>query len=205
MMGIRRAVLMATDPDLPPGYRRVDYIRSESSAFIQTDYVPVRYDEIESEFTIDTNSLRCLFSAGMGTYQLVFLTQSGSNSYTYLRYFDSSAPSYKFSLQEGAWNSLRLSGNGVLTINGVSNSYTYKSAIDGTNGNMYVFIRSNKQSAFIGKLRKFKITNSGTLKLNLIPCIRGSDGKAGVYDTVSKTFYGSASAYDEFIPSTADS
>lgn len=204
LMALRRRILLAADPDLPPGYKRVDYIRAKSSAYINTTYVPVRYDEIETEFAIKANytGLRSLFSAGTGTYQLVLLTQNGSNP-TYLRYFSNEAPADKFDLQNDTWYNLTLSSGGKLTLNGKSVTYTYLSEIDGANNNLYIFRRRNNASTFLGKLRQFRITNNGTLKVNLIPCIRASDGKAGAYDTVARKFYGSADT-EEFTPSTLD-
>ena len=199
-----RRRIMAVDPVLPPQYQRVEYIKATSYAYIKTNYVPTRYDEFESEFLITNRDYYdCLFSAGRDTYQLVLLLKSGSN-YSYLRYFNTIAPDRYFNIQENTWNKLILSANGTLTINNTILSYTYASEIDGNYNNMFILRRRNEDSLFIGKLKSFKITNNGTTKMNLIPCIRLSDMKAGAYDTVSKEFFGSASQAEEFIPSTLD-
>lgn len=192
MMSIRRKILMTQDNDLPPKYKRLAYIVNPGYARILTNYSPVQYDEFNVEFSVDTTrSSQCLFSAGTDTYQLVFLLTAGSN-YSYLRYFASSSPAYNFNLPTEEWLTLSLSGGGVLSVNDKTNTYSYGSAIDGTNA-LHICRRANGSNMFIGKLKSFRVTNDGTLKLNLIPCTRVSNGIVGMYDTVSKTFYSSAS------------
>ena len=44
---------------------------------------------------------------------------------------------------------------------------------------------------WVGSIKSAKIWQSGTLKRDMIPCIRVSDGMPGMYDFVSHSFYGS--------------
>lgn len=45
-----------------------------------------------------------------------------------------------------------------------------------------------------------KIWKNGTLIQNLIPCVRKSDSKPGMYDTVTKTFYTNAGTGEFIVP-----
>lgn len=205
----KKRIMMATDPDLPPWYQRVEYIKATSSAFIATNYVPTHYDAFEIEYMLDANSgNKCLFSAGAGTYQLIMLSYvdgSASKYAFYYRFFSSgNAVNFHLNAAPGTWYKMTISADGVASSNGESITKAYEHELDGDNTTLYIFRRRNSSSQFVGKLKSFKIINNGTLKLNLIPCIQLSNGHAGVYDTVSKTFYGSGSPNEDFTPSTLD-
>lgn len=200
LMDLRR--MMLTDPMVPPAYKRVEYIRSAGSAYIITDYIPVQNDEIGVTYQVDNAAIRagtsCLFSAGNGTYQLISLAYY-STSYAcpgqYCKYFasGSAAPIISGELDD-VWYTLSVDSAGAFRVNGEVARKPYEHELDGTAVTLWIFKRRNNASPYTGKLKSFKITNSGTTKLNLIPCVRRSDGVAGAYDTVSKTFYTSASS-----------
>lgn len=187
--------------ELPPGYKKVEYIQSTNNAFISTNYIPTRYDEFDIEFMIDATPAAyfALFSSGIGTYQLIYLLTSGTKN-SYFRYFSSNASASKIDLSLGVWYRLTLSRDGVVSVNGKSQSYTYQNEIDGNYGTMYILRRRDDTNRSVGKIKSFKVTNNGVLKLNLVPCVRLSDNVAGAYDTVTKTFYSSASSNEEFTP-----
>lgn len=209
-MGIiqrKKALLMDYNPLLPPGYKRVEYIRAITDAYIDTGYVPTQYDSFEVEYMVDVNSgNKCLLSAGTSTYQLIILTYVDLSGYVayYYRFFSSgSALTFVPRTTTNVWYKMTISEDGVLSVNGNSIQKAYGSELNGDYNSLYIFRRRNGNNPFIGKLKSFKITNKGTMKLNLIPCIHLSDSKAGVYDTVSKIFYSSAGT-EEFTPSTLD-
>lgn len=190
--------------ELPSIYTRVDYIKATSDAYIETSYVPTRYDAFDAEFTFDgsNGTYGCLFSAGTGTYQMLFLMRQGATT-SYLRYFSNNSTALSLAFSTNTWYTMSLSSSGTLKINGKTNTLSYLAELDGNDKTMILFKRKNNTSNLYGKLKYFRITNNGTVKMNLIPCIRNNDGKAGVYDTVSKTFM-SSSGNEEFTPSTSD-
>ena len=55
---------------------------------------------------------------------------------------------------------------------------------------------------YIGKVYTIKVTKGNILLADYIPCIRISDSKPGMYDTVSKTFYTNAGTGEFLIPTS---
>ena len=192
-----RALMAAAGGVLPPAYRRVDYIKSTNNAYIQTDYTPIIGDELSADFMAESNAnMICLFSAGTGSSQLIALAnkQNTSSIKFYCKYFSTgSADSLNADNHINEWKRMTVSSDGTFTCNGISLRVTPTQALDGTATTLRIFMRRDGSNPFIGRLKSFKVTNNGMVKINLIPCIRLSDSVAGAYDTVSKTFYSSAS------------
>ena len=201
VMEERFRALAACDPVLPAAYRRAHYIQSTTSAYISTDYVPQRYDEFAVDFMLvgTPSSMQCLLSAGTGSYQLIFLEYGSSGSSYYCRYFSSgNAATFDAGTSKGNRYQMTISSGGVFALNGQTITKASDGTLDGNNTNLWIFRRRNDTYPFIGKLYGFTVTNKGTKTLELIPCVRVSDSVAGVYDTVSRTFYSSANS-DSFI------
>ena len=181
-------------------YKRVEYIESDGNAYIETNYNPVRYDEISIKHTTGyAGHYQSLFSAGTGTYQLIALTYGIKEESYYCKYF-ASGGAKNLSCAEltdnKTWHTMTVSSNGTFKSSAKPNvtvTSPYEQDIDSSNKHLFIFKRAENSSPFIGKLANFVIKNNGILKLNLIPCIRKIDNIPGVYDTVSNTFYSSAS------------
>ena len=193
MMEIRRKIL-SNPPLVAPGYMKVEYIQSTNWQRIETNYIPTKDDEFECTYQFDklTGRMQCLFSAGKGTYQLIALANTGNSlgAYYYAKYFASGGAKYLYSYNsEGVWYTMRVASSGVFSDNGVTVTSPYEHELDGNDTTLFVFRRRDLNDNFIGKLKSFIITNSDTLKMNLVPCVRIADNVAGVYDTVSKIFY----------------
>jgi len=197
---MRRRLIAASNPyGLPPGYRHVEHITTSGSAYIATAYVPTVGDEFAVDFVTNDSlsSTRCLFSAGTGTRQLVALAgQYDGRKLFYCRCFSQSAATLYCTLDSGTKYRLTANANGVYTCDGASATNAPIGELDGTSTNLWIFKRRNASSPWIGKLYSFTVQHGGITKLNLVPCVRISDSKAGAYDTVSKTFYPSASDTD---------
>ena len=98
-------------------------------------------------------------------------------------------------------------GNNSIKIDGITKAQT--TMIDygaGSTLNYYLFAYNLNNSPHYGtptgtisiKIKIFSIYEGDTLVRNFIPCYRKSDGVAGMYDTVSKTFFTNAGT-GEFI------
>lgn len=203
MMEIRRKI-MSNPPLVAPGYMKVEYIQNTDWAKIDTGYVPVQGDEFEIEFMQDQEKTgyQGLFSAGTGTYQIIALAYISSKKINYYaKYFASGGAKTLASQHEhNIWYTMRVTADGTFSCNGASVISPYEHILDGNKTTLYIFRRRDDNSSFAGKLKLFKITNNGTLKMNLIPCVRMTDNVAGVYDTVSKVFLTSQSSDYHFIP-----
>ena len=59
---------------LPTQYKKVEYIESTGTQYIDTNYIPVNGDDIEiKNITTNRSTNNSIFSAGTGTYQLILL------------------------------------------------------------------------------------------------------------------------------------
>lgn len=187
---------------LPQMYLHVEYIENPSTALIIADYEPVRYDEVSARFSVTGQSdYGALFYCGTESYQFGTLLEPSRSGF-WCKYFASGgAPYLDFDepLSTNTWYDFSVSSIGVFSCDGKNATSTYQAQIDGTDKRLWVLRRANGNSPFVGKLASFVVKNNGINKLNLVPCVRLSDDKAGMYDTVSQTFYTSASAYSQFV------
>ena len=79
--------------------------------------------------------------------------------------------------------------NGAVQIDGVNIPTT-------TTGSSFASsaVISILHNGFVGRIYGSYAKQNGVLKYNMIPVRRNSDSKCGMYDTVSKTFFGSATS-----------
>lgn len=200
LMELRHRMMMYSTPStypLPDGYEQLPYITANGNQAIRTiTYVPTQYDE----FHIRLNSANgTILSAGNGTYQLVLIGGFTSTGW-YYKYFSSGAVEAQTNYTIGDWYDIDIDSNGVLYSNGKSFTSTYEAPLDGTATNLFLFERRNWAQQYNGSVSEFWIKNNGEYKMYMIPCIRTSDQKVGMYDTIGKTFH--TSSRGDFIAGT---
>lgn len=178
---------------LPSAYEKIPYITADGNQVIRSGYIPVRYDEFHIRFNGVSGTL---LSAGTGTYPLVLIS-GFSNTGWYYKNMNSDTVSVTAQYAANTWYDVDIDSDGTLRTNGESYACAYQAELDGTATDMYLFERRNWTSRYTGSVSEFWIKNNGEYKMYLIPCIRKSDQKVGMYDTVSKTFY--TSARNDFI------
>lgn len=208
MIERKKRLMMAQGSQLPSEYRKVEYLEATGTQYFNTGYAVKRYDAIEIRYTRDNTqgvAMRCLFSAGSGTYQLIALSTNELTCNYYVKYFASGSAKLLYAQQghdNGVWYTVTVDSNGsfVSSNNGFDVVSEYEHDIDGTN-TLYIFKRYDNTNYWTGKISYFKIENNGTIVMELIPCVRKSDDKPGMFDTVSKTFYTNAGT-GEFITPT---
>ena len=194
MIELRRQIIAGgRRSELPAGYTKLPYITADGNQSLRTSYVPVQNDEFHCRFTIGSgaSSTHGLFSAGTGTYQLLLLT-GFSNTGFYYKFFSSATGEVKPNLAKNTWYDADINSSGTLSLNGGTWTRAYTNAIDGANNTLWLFQRRDGSGKWFGNISEFWITNNSVDKIRLIPCLQKSDNKAGMYDTVSKTFYGSS-------------
>ena len=198
MMELRRQIIAGgRRSELPAGYTKLPYITADGNQSLRLNYTPVQNDEFHCKFTANSAGSRALISAGTGTYQLVLLSRSNCEGFYYKYFSSGGALSLMAGYTNGAWYDVDIDKNGVCTSNGVSITTPYGGALDGANTSLWLFQRRDGSGKYIGSMSEFWIMNGGEYKVKLIPCLRKSDSKAGMYDTVSKQFY--ASSLNDFI------
>lgn len=186
---VKDGKLVWADPNL--------YLEGTGTQYIQTNYTPVQYDAIETEFKTGT-ALSAVYSAGTDNYQLVVLPSFGENT-VYAKYFRTGgAISFSGSYSSSNWYKIKMDGNGTTTIGDVSKSDEYQSALDGSNTTLRLFRRRNGSNRFSGAMKSFKITNNGVPKLYLVPVPTGLQignftvPSNGMFDIVNQQFYANA-------------
>ena len=179
-------------------YRLVEYLEGTGTQYIDTGIIPANTDTVASgfQFTNITISDNTLFYIDNG--------QAGSNAYGFSIANTSTSGQYVYVCGWGN-NYARVSGvdtakhtmslcNGVFT---VDNNTISTSSSSSTSPNVTRSIKLfgwNRNSTVIikGLVRVFSFTmksSSNTTLINLVPCVRKSDSKPGMLDTVTKTFF----------------
>lgn len=181
---------------LPSDYTKKEYIQASGEQYIKTDYTPTSNTKIDLDvmFT-DRKTTEALFCARAGlsdkTYSLfAFGSQVGSTIYrtdwnnSQINTTISPAVDVKYNIQFS---------KGVFAINNTINKITDTS--DFTAGGELMIFGSYTSGNYTTvsnygkfKLYGFKIYENNTLVRNFVPCVRNSDGKAGLYDMVTKSF-----------------
>lgn len=180
--------------DLPSIYQRVEYIGiSASGPYLETNYTPVRGDEIECGYRINGAAVAALFSAGTGKYQTVFVADTSNGRY-YVKAFQTGSATDVTIWNGNKANILLKNPTSVFSVSSgdVSVSTPFQGALDGNETNLRLFRRRNGDAGVASLIYSFTIANGGATKLDLIPCYRKADGTIGMYDTVSGSFFTNA-------------
>ena len=176
---------------LPNAYQQLEYIESNGTQYIDTNYIPTESTIIETKFNLsimeNNKSLFGTFNTAESRFNLVTTTsifaKIAGNLYistTNLDITPSANKDYtmKFSLPEFTLNDKSYN----------SETYSYSSSTSF----LYIFARNTGSSPdqhISSKIYYFKIYEASTLIHDYIPCYKKDDGQEGLYDLVSKTFY----------------
>lgn len=186
---------------LPSEYKRVEYIQTDGTQYINTGYIPNSNTKIEMQFynfadylsvsdpsnpIINTNALFGArtsitvnsFSLFASVYKLNDFVFDVSNSSVVI----DQTPLYKQKIS---------TQTDKITINGIT-KLTNVASLD-CEYPLYLFsvntAGSFDERCALGKLYSFKIYENDVLVKDMVPCVRTSDDKVGLYDVISETFY----------------
>lgn len=186
----RRALLGAQkDSRLPSEYQQVEWIGSSGSGgpYFVTNYTPQYTDKLFFAFTRDSGTgYQHPVSAGSKNCEsMLQITNkeifwkwfssgyvSSGRAASYGTRYDCIADAGELSgMEGGAMNPPNISGNAV-------------------DSPLYIMTRKNGLSQLlIGKIYYVKAERNGKLVFNAVPCYRKADSVAGLFDTVTKTFF----------------
>lgn len=195
LMALRRRILMGYDPDLPPGYRRVEYLESSGTQYIDTlvsggtsaTYPAYILDFMPLDSTQNYQQYLC------GVEQPVSIPKVYREGRTRPLALYSGAGFYPTNAQNvysfGTRYIVSTSEAGI-TINGASISFPAVSGGGWGSMTWYIF-SSHKETTYKSNMRLYglKMYTDGILIRDYIPCVRGSDNKPGLYDTVTNSFF----------------
>lgn len=181
---------------LPSGYTRLEYIEATGSQYLDTGFKPNQ----DTRVVMDCNII------GGSNYPTPFGTWNSSSDSQFICLSYSATETYHY--YHSAVNKISLSilGNHLLDLN--KNQLYVDGTLVGTNTNTGVTFQCN-YPLYLCTLNDIntprdinmahmciyscKIYDNNTLVRNFVPCTNSS-GTVGMYDTVGKTFYSSASS-----------
>ena len=179
-----------------------DYIESPRTAYINTEYVPNSKTELEMEFSFTTNLETKTYVFGeYGTNGGRFQFSYGPiNIGCFVGYgvdFDRAVPGLPYDTERHVVKYVKTPNQGFyfddIFVN--NNTQTNLTKWSGTGASLFLgHVNPNGgdlNDSNLAPIRIYycKIWENGMLKRNMVPKLRVSDGKSGLYDNVAGNFY----------------
>ena len=198
---------------LPQGYKQVEYIQGTGTQYIILNHKPGPETGVSVKFQYTDLILQQPIFGVRGD-------NSDEESFTYTFYINSNSNwAYGFKNGSGNWvNTQEPADTDVHTLafnvnNGIYNFDSDETIrIAGstrTNTSPYnMFIMTQTRDGLVPaagipkskiKIYSFSVYENSILIYNFIPCIEESTGKAGLYDTITGTFYDNDGSGDDFV------
>lgn len=180
---------------LPEGYQEVEYIQNNSTAYINTGYVPYGDETFSIDFSITALPSSSRWIKLFGHRKDAVVTSNyncwiGINGNVLYSRFGTVNVTNPITMTTGEHSIQVDTVNGVLTVDGTTYSFS-GTEISGITDPLYfsdAYRTSTLTTAGVVNYKNFKIYRGGNLVLNYIPCSRNSDDAVGMYDTVSNQF-----------------
>ena len=170
-------------------YRKVEYLQSSGTQYIDiTDqyYQNSEFKLICQSENIDYTSVIFGYGAGGGFW---FGTSGGAYAISSTLTFGNTQITDKITAF------IQYSNNAIF-INISGTQKTVKQL--GQPRRLTIFSAQASSAWYPAKVKIFGLSLEGVM--NLVPCVRKSDSKPGMYDTVSKTFYTNAGSGEFIVP-----
>ena len=175
---------------LPSGFKPCTYIQSSGKQYIITTYYPTGDTEFEAKYE-QCEKEGVLFGTYNGDWSNLsygyYINTTLDSGNPFLHYCENIRLMARF--HESATVTFK---NEVITVNDKPVTIKKKSfrtvyplaVLNGNWSRNFTYVQKP-----IIKLHFLKMAESSELKLNLIPALRVSDNKPGMYDTVTKSFF----------------
>lgn len=174
---------------LPKGFKRLEYIQSSGTQYVDTKFVPSVSPRIDIDMTVLGNNDVDVFGTATATapcWILNFDTDNGG--VIYYRYYSASYKSYVFASNTPVGRRANYSVGQNLVIDGTAciamSSYdfsSFKQTVRLFGGRTYAPVR----------VYSCRIYNGDTLARDFIPC-QNASGAVGLWDAENEVFYGNA-------------
>lgn len=192
----RRRELMAMQTDgLPSAYQKVEYIENSGTQYINSNHVPTIAPRIEAKLMITNSADTDRFGFALNQFPSFIVDAAAFDWYN----------------RWGATSFTRIT-MGVSLLNreitctfgqntNINNEKTGTfSDTDWSSNTQQIQVFAGRNISRGMRLYYCKIYDGNALVRNLIPCVRKSDSKPGMYDTVSKTFYTNTGTGEFIVP-----
>ena len=198
---------------LPGAYRAVEYLEGTGTQYIATDYVPTAY-ETSTDFVYQYTRMR-------SADDLIYGITTGNVSYYAEEY---NAGRWYAAVGLSRYSNIQWSGYGnnlfkthavidleKITVTNLESGDTRTANHNQTYSSftntlpLYIFAWNDRGrgAGYIHhglKIFSLKLYRAGNLSANYIPCVRKSDNKPGMYDTVTKQFFTNAGTGEFIVP-----
>ena len=180
---------------IPNEYKKVEYLESTGTQYIDTGYSPTLDTSAECEylFTGSFSGDKMLFGAADNANPFYAEAYDGARWYCGCGGIGYRNVLSSVGTTSGNWYLLKMDKS-QLNIDGhiVTPNRTYSGL---TSHSIYIFAWHVTTAQYLHdklRIRKLSFYESGVLSANYVPCRRKSDNKPGMYDTVTGNFYTNA-------------
>ena len=171
------------DVNLPSAYQQVEYIEATGTQYIDIPDVNWDYWEIDCQYTATSNQM-CIVG-----------NQDGGSANRWELFCDSDRPYFLIWANEGDTTTTST----VSATTRAVTTYTKSTGDVIINGVQFATKTINVRPAYLfrygsnsyyatAKIYRYRMKYNGVLTLDLIPCVRKSDNKPGLYDLITNTF-----------------
>ena len=175
---------------LPIGYKRLDYIETTGTQYIDTGFVPDQDTRIVCEFMYfkDSNIYGSRDTTGKSGFALRVISTKWQAQYNGDLAGTISSDATNWHIADQNKNVFTLDNVKLHTFTYGEFESPYPITIGGILANSNGVTKMNYGSS---KYRSFQIYDDGSLVRDLIPC-KNPNGNIGMYDTLNAVFYGNA-------------
>lgn len=196
----RRRGMMRGGGGLPAEYRRVEYLQSSSGQYI--DNIPVTFDgqgiDMLVKFQVLERKLYGPYIFSTDSTMLYFVIRNANSQLTRFKIND---VNYNSSASPPSDAPLEVSiSDGVARMSYSDETMAVSSPVGSSTLTVFAYSGEPAGTTYNAPIRisYLRLKNLDGTGIELIPCVRISDSKPGMYDTVSGTFYTNAGT-GEFI------
>ena len=186
-------------PIVPGEYECVEYIESSGTQWINTGIIPNNYTDVELDYSKYGRGSVYIFGTRVGSVQQFTMSGSASGGTNTNSVNDVSANIDVGARVANAWNRLfqkLTTNNGIVTWSAInkdtkeSNSGTYDATIPSTVTKTIVLFGNGNQNDDGGRIYSCKLRQNNVLVRDFIPVKKKSNNEYGMYDLVTKQYYG---------------
>lgn len=176
---------------LPGGYKKLEYIQSSGTQYINTGFVPDQNTRVVMDIqplNVSQTQMWCAFGARGSTFFELYKASTGNMNLTFLW---GSAYSQYFSIDYTTRHTMEINKN---TANVDGTNITYTASTFSVGYALYLLADNNAGTAnsiSSAKLYSCRIYDNGTLVRDFIPC-QNASGVVGLWDDGNSTFYANA-------------
>lgn len=188
--------VIVTYSPLPSGYTELDYVHADNGAYLNTGYTPNANTSFEYKISLEALKASGHVASAVNYYAFGIRT----SGYLVNRCGAEKSGSISYTVGTPIEVSMYMDNSDDIIIDGdVINTCAAGSSNPGV---LSLFTYNSQTNYYVNsKLYYMRIYENGVLVKEYIPCMRDSDNKIGLYETVSGAFASSSNAYQEFTAS----